>query len=64
MNTIASFKYQLADHKKSVILYYFVLLSLMILILTSLAVAVVQDDGTISGSSITGMDMATGIFQS
>lgn len=62
MNTIASYKYQLADHKKSVIIYYFVLLSLMILIMSSLAVAVVQEDGTISGSAINGMDMATGIF--
>lgn len=62
MNTIASYKYQLADHKKSVIIYYFVLLSLMVLIITSFAVAVVQEDGTISGSAINGMDMATGIF--
>lgn len=62
MNTMASYKYQLVDHKKSVIIYYFVLLSLMLLIITSFAVAVVQEDGTISGSAINGMDMATGIF--
>lgn len=62
MNIKASYKYQLADHKKSVIIYYFVLISLIIFLFGSLAVAVVYEDGTISGSAVNGLDMATAIF--
>lgn len=62
MNIKASYKYQLVDQKRSVIIYYAILLSLMIFLMGAIAVTVAHEDGTITGSSMNGMDLATAIF--
>jgi hypothetical protein len=66
MQTKASFRYQLNDLKKPVMVYYFVLALVMIFLFLGigLVISVAEDSGSISSTStgFSGLELGTIIF--
>lgn len=61
MNLRASYRYQLADHKKSILAFYIVIICLYLLIGISFAVFSAVEGVEMNGS-ISGLEMTTAIF--
>lgn len=59
MNIKAALKYQLEDHKKSIIIFYIIILFVYMLVIASTSVAITSGKGSVSFS---GMEVATAIF--
>jgi len=62
MNIKASYHYQFEDHKKSILIFYFVLTCVYLLMLVSMSAVVYSTDNGVSTGSIGGMDISTLIY--
>lgn len=62
MNTLASYRYQMADHKWSILIYYLVIVGLSLIIGTTIAISINYGAIENESASSTGLEMPTLIF--
>ncbi|MGB4660866.1 MAG: hypothetical protein WBI07_16975 [Mobilitalea sp.] len=62
MNIKASFHYQFEDHKKSILIFYFVLTCVYLLMLVSMTAVVSSTDPEMTTGNISGMNISTMIY--
>ena len=62
MNTLASYRYQMADHKWSILIYYLVIVCLSLILGITMAITIDQGAITSAGVSSSGIEMPTVIF--
>ena len=61
MNIRASYRYQMVDHKKSIIAFYITILLVFIFLLTTMGISIHNNDGTTT-ASFSGINLFTAIF--
>ena len=62
MNIRASYRYQMADHKKSIIIFYICIVLIFAFIFASIGISMHKNDISLSEGTFSGMDISSAIF--